>query len=211
MCCRGYQQQDAHEFLRYMLDRLHTELLHLLPDTPYLLGHKGRSSIVSSVFGGTLQSEVRLSLTHQPCLQCETNYLLLLFLPSCKFNVKSYSFILKHPLCDKGGFIFIQEKFLMPPLLSRLQCELNVFSFGNSIKVVSIKERASYFVLLSPVCTSPKIYIILYPCIYQSIVLSSFKIKSLGLSFHYNITFTNRIFVQKYYIYTKAIQQVTLV
>uniref|UniRef100_A0A1B6EMR0 Ubiquitin carboxyl-terminal hydrolase n=2 Tax=Cicadellinae TaxID=33370 RepID=A0A1B6EMR0_9HEMI len=60
---RGYQQQDAHEFLRYMLDRLHTELLHLLPESPYLLGHKGRSSIVTSVFGGTLQSEVR-------CLNC---------------------------------------------------------------------------------------------------------------------------------------------
>lgn len=61
---RGYQQQDAHEFLRYMLDRLHTELMHLLPDgtlkdSPYIsLGHKGRSSIVTSVFGGTLQSEV---------------------------------------------------------------------------------------------------------------------------------------------------------
>lgn len=66
---RGYQQQDAHEFLRYMLDRLHTELMHLLPDgtlkdSPYIsLGHKGRSSIVTSVFGGTLQSEVR-------CLNC---------------------------------------------------------------------------------------------------------------------------------------------
>ncbi|PSN54291.1 Ubiquitin carboxyl-terminal hydrolase 3 [Blattella germanica] len=72
---RGYQQQDAHEFLRYMLDRLHTELLHLLPDftfkdNPYIsLGVKGRSSIVTSVFGGTLQSEVRLFIvTFSNCL-----------------------------------------------------------------------------------------------------------------------------------------------
>lgn len=68
---RGYQQQDAHEFLRYMLDRLHTELLHLLPDftlhdSSYIsLAQKGKSSIVTSVFGGTLQSEVR-------CLNCCT-------------------------------------------------------------------------------------------------------------------------------------------
>ncbi|XP_049791629.1 ubiquitin carboxyl-terminal hydrolase 3-like isoform X2 [Schistocerca nitens] len=67
---RGYQQQDAHEFLRYMLDRLHTELLHLLPDfslkeSPYISLQKGRTSIVTSVFGGTLQSEVR-------CLNCST-------------------------------------------------------------------------------------------------------------------------------------------
>lgn len=48
-----------------MLDRLHLELLHLLPDgslreNSYLnIGPKSRSSIVTSVFGGTLQSEVR--------------------------------------------------------------------------------------------------------------------------------------------------------
>ena len=77
--CRGYQQQDAHEFLRYMLDRLHTELLHLLPDftlkdNPYIsLGHKSRSSIVTSVFGGTLQSEVSICLS----VECETHLALL--------------------------------------------------------------------------------------------------------------------------------------
>jgi len=86
---RGYQQQDAHEFLRYMLDRLHTELLLLIPsfswngneinsksrfaniiksgsgksDSIVSAGFKmkERNSIVTSVFGGTLQNEVRCS------------------------------------------------------------------------------------------------------------------------------------------------------
>ncbi|XP_055847456.1 ubiquitin carboxyl-terminal hydrolase 3-like isoform X2 [Episyrphus balteatus] len=78
---RGHRQHDAHEFLRYMLDRLHTELQHLSIDvtpllaaaegkTPTIIGSNansnykgGRSSIVTNVFGGTLQSEVR-------CLIC---------------------------------------------------------------------------------------------------------------------------------------------
>ncbi|KAL4227690.1 Ubiquitin carboxyl-terminal hydrolase 3 [Mactra antiquata] len=65
---RGYQQQDAHEFMRYLLDRLHTELLALLPYTstnnnsPFI-GPKGKSTIVTAIFGGLLQSEVN-------CLIC---------------------------------------------------------------------------------------------------------------------------------------------
>ncbi|XP_058447332.1 ubiquitin carboxyl-terminal hydrolase 3-like [Malaya genurostris] len=82
---RGHRQHDAHEFLRYMLDRLHTELQQVsIPvdvstspsqktgeakPNPYnvpALSHlqaKGRNSIVTNVFGGVLQSEVR-------CLIC---------------------------------------------------------------------------------------------------------------------------------------------
>uniref|UniRef100_A0A1Q3FB42 Ubiquitin carboxyl-terminal hydrolase n=1 Tax=Culex tarsalis TaxID=7177 RepID=A0A1Q3FB42_CULTA len=86
---RGHRQHDAHEFLRYMLDRLHTELQqvsfpvdngsgsgapsgHKMGEgkpNPYnvpALSHlhtKGRNSIVTNVFGGILQSEVR-------CLIC---------------------------------------------------------------------------------------------------------------------------------------------
>ncbi|XP_054160196.1 ubiquitin carboxyl-terminal hydrolase 3-like [Oppia nitens] len=67
---RGYQQQDAHEFLRYMLDRLHTELLGILPyptkrhntQNLYLLP-TGKSTIVTAIFGGVLQNEVT-------CLVC---------------------------------------------------------------------------------------------------------------------------------------------
>lgn len=76
---RGHRQHDAHEFLRYMLDRLHTELQNLvIPPIEQMssknskifnisssmdmgggsIMFKGRSSIVTSVFGGTLQSEV---------------------------------------------------------------------------------------------------------------------------------------------------------
>ncbi|XP_072938041.1 ubiquitin carboxyl-terminal hydrolase 3-like [Epargyreus clarus] len=63
---RGYQQQDAHEFLRYMLDRLHTELQQLLPPEraeSSFVPRAPSASIVTAVFGGTLQSEVR-------CLAC---------------------------------------------------------------------------------------------------------------------------------------------
>lgn len=67
---RGYQQQDAHEFLRYMLDRLHTELLSILPypgkeqrsQQKRLFG-LGKSTIVTGIFGGILQNEVT-------CLAC---------------------------------------------------------------------------------------------------------------------------------------------
>lgn len=77
---RGHRQHDAHEFLRYMLDRLHTELqfmaipLEMANATAAKLNGKllnaigasesnnitfrGKSSIVTNVFGGTLQSEV---------------------------------------------------------------------------------------------------------------------------------------------------------
>ena len=74
--CRGYQQQDAHEFLRYMLDRLHMELLALLPSdlatamqnnlSPYsrrrLSSQHSSHSLVTSIFGGMLQSEVRQTI-----------------------------------------------------------------------------------------------------------------------------------------------------
>lgn len=65
---RGYQQQDAHEFMRYLLDRLHTELLTLLPypnQQSAYIGPKGKSTIVTAIFGGILQNEVN-------CLICGT-------------------------------------------------------------------------------------------------------------------------------------------
>ncbi|KAG8185557.1 hypothetical protein JTE90_017562 [Oedothorax gibbosus] len=66
---RGYQQQDAHEFLRYMLDRLHMELLNILPypkdNKTFAIGAKGKATIVTTIFGGILQNEVT-------CLECGT-------------------------------------------------------------------------------------------------------------------------------------------
>ena len=51
---RGYQQHDAHEFMHYLLDRVHTELLQ---STKF---SNAKDTIVTSIFGGTLQSEVRI-------------------------------------------------------------------------------------------------------------------------------------------------------
>lgn len=91
---RGYQQQDAHEFMRYLLDRLHAELLALLPYTstnnnsPFI-GPKGKSTIVTAIFGGLLQSEVNClicgieSKKHDPFLD------LSLDIPVQYHNVKS--------------------------------------------------------------------------------------------------------------------------
>lgn len=62
---RGYQQQDAHEFMRYLLDQLHSELCQQAPplvngDADGVLSDdKPRSSVVSQLFEGLLQSDVR--------------------------------------------------------------------------------------------------------------------------------------------------------
>ncbi len=63
--CRGYQQQDAHEFMRYLLDKLHTELVQVqemgwqIRASPLSnASTAATTSIVSDIFGGLLQSDV---------------------------------------------------------------------------------------------------------------------------------------------------------
>uniref|UniRef100_A0A8C6LPW9 ubiquitinyl hydrolase 1 n=1 Tax=Nothobranchius furzeri TaxID=105023 RepID=A0A8C6LPW9_NOTFU len=77
---RGYQQQDAHEFMRYLLDHLHRELQYSrngafhpvspqdrerLSSTDGKCCINGPASVVTSIFGGILQNEVN-------CLICGT-------------------------------------------------------------------------------------------------------------------------------------------
>uniref|UniRef100_A0A3Q1ENV8 Ubiquitin carboxyl-terminal hydrolase n=1 Tax=Acanthochromis polyacanthus TaxID=80966 RepID=A0A3Q1ENV8_9TELE len=77
---RGYQQQDAHEFMRYLLDHLHRELQYSrngashpvspqdgvrLSTTEGKCCINGTASVVTSIFGGILQNEVN-------CLICGT-------------------------------------------------------------------------------------------------------------------------------------------
>ncbi|XP_047202919.1 ubiquitin carboxyl-terminal hydrolase 3 [Girardinichthys multiradiatus] len=77
---RGFQQQDAHEFMRYLLDHLHRELQYSrngashpvspqdavrLSTTDSKCCINGTSSVVTSIFGGILQNEVN-------CLICGT-------------------------------------------------------------------------------------------------------------------------------------------
>ena len=83
---RGYQQQDAHEFMRYLLDKLHSELLQTLtppapskppPSTSVATlsttstastpSHaQAHHTVVSDIFGGVLQSDVSTSLLRRP-------------------------------------------------------------------------------------------------------------------------------------------------
>ncbi|CAJ0929122.1 unnamed protein product [Ranitomeya imitator] len=76
---RGYQQQDAHEFMRYLLDHLHLELQGDSDGSSQSLMSQetsnrsssskccinGANTVVTSVFGGILQNEVN-------CLICGT-------------------------------------------------------------------------------------------------------------------------------------------
>uniref|UniRef100_A0A7N9AUQ7 Ubiquitin carboxyl-terminal hydrolase n=1 Tax=Mastacembelus armatus TaxID=205130 RepID=A0A7N9AUQ7_9TELE len=77
---RGYQQQDAHEFMRYLLDHLHRELQYSRNGATFPLTSQegvrlattegkcyinGTASVVTSIFGGVLQNEVN-------CLICGT-------------------------------------------------------------------------------------------------------------------------------------------
>ncbi|XP_020038152.1 ubiquitin carboxyl-terminal hydrolase 3 isoform X4 [Castor canadensis] len=76
---RGYQQQDAHEFMRYLLDHLHLELQggfngvsrsSVLQENSTLSASNkccinGASTVVTAIFGGILQNEVN-------CLICGT-------------------------------------------------------------------------------------------------------------------------------------------
>ena len=62
--CRGYQQQDAHEFMRYLLDKLHAELVEVMGrrikgSSPHACT---TTSVVSDIFGGLLQSDVSITL-----------------------------------------------------------------------------------------------------------------------------------------------------
>lgn len=78
---RGYQQQDAHEFMRYLLDHLHRELQQSRNGASHQVSpqdgvrlptaegkysiRNGTASVVTSIFGGILQNEVN-------CLICGT-------------------------------------------------------------------------------------------------------------------------------------------
>jgi len=57
---RGYQQQDAHEFMRYLLDKMHTELAEGSIFGTTIDRTSKKSTIVSEIFGGVLQSDVSI-------------------------------------------------------------------------------------------------------------------------------------------------------
>lgn len=82
--------------MRYLLDRLHTELLTLLPypnrDSPFI-GPKGKSTIVTAIFGGLLQNEVT-------CLVCGVE------------SKKHDPFLGTNTIMDDGDFFSVPNKYM---------------------------------------------------------------------------------------------------
>lgn len=123
---KGYHQHDAHEFLRYMLDRLHTELQtvpnslpptaptnskmknYVCPPSPVKKG----TSFVTNVFGGTLLSEVRCLVCGQESKKHDPFLDLSLDIPE-KYYKDVDDFDKKQPYCDisdcLASFISIEE------------------------------------------------------------------------------------------------------
>ena len=58
---RGYQQHDAHEFMRSLLEQVNSELLALKPSNGCQGNCDANSTIVNELFGGKLQS----------CVECQ--------------------------------------------------------------------------------------------------------------------------------------------
>ncbi|TSM52285.1 Ubiquitin carboxyl-terminal hydrolase 3 [Bagarius yarrelli] len=112
---RGYQQQDAHEFLRYLLDHLHRELQgsrNGLPASSQLSessnlnsGSKcsinGTPTMVTDVFGGILHSEVNCLICGTESKKFDPFLDLSLDIPS-QFNVKRTKDQEPGPTCTLG-------------------------------------------------------------------------------------------------------------
>jgi uncharacterized UBP type Zn finger protein len=88
---QGYSQQDSMEFLRYVLERLHE-------------GQKDgdNSSIISDIFGGTLESSVK-------CLSC--NYVRLFIHFYSGFDYKGYVFRSTYRIDTNGGDTSVVQEY----------------------------------------------------------------------------------------------------
>ncbi|KAM6960614.1 ubiquitin carboxyl-terminal hydrolase 3 [Aplochiton taeniatus] len=110
---RGYQQQDAHEFMRYLLDHLHRELQGskngVARPTPAqdplpltTSGGKccinGTSTVVTSIFSGVLQNEVNCLICGTESLKFDPFLDLSLDIPS-QFRIKKTKDQEPGPIC----------------------------------------------------------------------------------------------------------------
>ncbi len=107
---KGYHQHDAHEFLRYMLDRLHTELQSVPNSMPQVQTNskmknfvcpaptKKGSSFVTTTFGGTLLSEVKCLVCGQSSRKHDPFLDLSLDIPEKYYNNSSDDSENKEPL-----------------------------------------------------------------------------------------------------------------
>jgi ubiquitin carboxyl-terminal hydrolase 36/42 len=92
---RPHRQEDAHEYLRQLLDCMHEEILKA-NNVKISDGKVAETTLISRVFGGSLRNELK-------CL-------------SCRFSSKTYNHFQDLSLEISGGISsgdFIHKKFIL--------------------------------------------------------------------------------------------------
>ncbi|KAJ6752023.1 hypothetical protein OIU85_002444 [Salix viminalis] len=122
------RQEDAHEFLRYVIDACHNTCLRLKKLSWKGIENGGDGSVVKKIFGGALQSQVK-------CLCC-----------NCESNKVDEIMDISLDVLNSNSVRDAMQKFFQPEILdgnNKYKCEnrdLRAYSVGRLISPIAFEE-----------------------------------------------------------------------